>query len=147
MRRTLSWALKEKEPALKGPWLAEGCATPLASSVTVPDPTEAPVHEELHNPARARDTGALSARAPGPVARSCYFFLNDTPTPEPYPLPPPDPLPICRPRRHGHHNIVTRVVNLGESRRSQRRHRQRLAGRSEERRVGKEGRSRWSPDH
>src|SRR2546428_1673554 len=31
------------EPALKGPWLAEGWATPLASSVTVPDPTEAPV--------------------------------------------------------------------------------------------------------
>src|SRR5437899_8414510 len=29
--------------ALKGPWLAEGWATPLASSVTVPDPTEAPV--------------------------------------------------------------------------------------------------------
>src|SRR5207245_10980009 len=31
------------EPALKGPWLAEGWATPLASSVTVPDPTEVPV--------------------------------------------------------------------------------------------------------
>src|SRR5437870_4838911 len=30
-------------PSLKGPWLAEGWATPLASSVTVPDPTEAPV--------------------------------------------------------------------------------------------------------
>src|SRR2546430_13698721 len=29
--------------ALKGPWLAEGWATPLASSVTVPDPTEVPV--------------------------------------------------------------------------------------------------------
>src|SRR5437870_5089824 len=28
---------------LKGPWLAEGWATPLASSVTVPDPTEVPV--------------------------------------------------------------------------------------------------------
>src|SRR2546422_117429 len=27
----------------RSPWLAEGWATPLASSVTVPDPTEAPV--------------------------------------------------------------------------------------------------------
>src|SRR2546428_215749 len=35
--------MKGQEPALKGPWLAEGWATPLASSVTVPDPTEAPV--------------------------------------------------------------------------------------------------------
>src|SRR5207245_10805341 len=35
--------MKVLEPALKGPWLAEGWATPLASSVTVPDPTEVPV--------------------------------------------------------------------------------------------------------
>src|SRR5256885_10637643 len=35
--------MKEEEPALKRPWLAEGWATPLASSVTVPDATEVPV--------------------------------------------------------------------------------------------------------
>src|SRR5437879_10969029 len=35
--------MRELLPALKGPWLAEGWATPLASSVTVPDPTEVPV--------------------------------------------------------------------------------------------------------
>src|SRR2546422_454567 len=35
--------MKEEEPALQGPSLAEGWATPLASSVTEPDPTEAPV--------------------------------------------------------------------------------------------------------
>src|SRR5437016_2921020 len=35
--------MREHVPSLKGPWLAEGWATPLASSVTVPDPTEAPV--------------------------------------------------------------------------------------------------------
>src|SRR2546427_11792516 len=35
--------MKELAAVLKCPRLAEGWATPLASSVTVPDPTEAPV--------------------------------------------------------------------------------------------------------
>jgi len=35
--------LKEYEPAASGPSLLEGCATPDASSVTVPALTEAPV--------------------------------------------------------------------------------------------------------
>src|SRR2546422_10003887 len=35
--------MKEEEPATKGPCPARGWATPFTSSVTVPDPTEAPV--------------------------------------------------------------------------------------------------------
>src|SRR2546422_4021302 len=63
--------LFRSEPALKGPWLAEGWATPLASSVTVPDPTEAPVQvlEVVKNVNVTVPVGV--PKAPLTVALSC----------------------------------------------------------------------------
>src|SRR3989442_6438407 len=41
--RSTLFPTRRSSDLLKGPWLAEGWATPLASSVTVPDATEVPV--------------------------------------------------------------------------------------------------------
>src|SRR2546428_13878644 len=68
------------EPALKGPWLAEGWATPLASSVTVPDPTEAPV-QALEAVKNVNVTVPVGVPKPPPtVAFSCTVVPAGTVT-------------------------------------------------------------------
>src|SRR2546427_8475028 len=63
--------MKEEVPALKSPLLAVGFATPLASSVTVPDPTEVPVQvlEVVKNVNVTVPVGV--PKAPARVALSC----------------------------------------------------------------------------
>src|SRR3989449_9628264 len=101
-----------------------------------------------------------------------FFFLNDPPTTEISPLPLPAPLPICEGRpagrpaapgeRRRHVRSIAGVLDrdrgpvLERGARQRERHTTpslpRPGGRerddrSEERRVGKECRSRWSPYH
>src|SRR2546422_8919896 len=100
-----------------------------------------------------------------------FFFLNDTATPEIYPLSLHDALPISQPHRgelleralgRGRERDARRAVDLSCDRldlladgpllviqRLELRGAavQQLEHRSEERRVGKECRSRWSPYH
>ena len=72
--------MKEYEPAASGPSLLEGCATPLASSVTVPDPTEAPVQalEAVKNVNVTVPVGV--PKAPARVALSCTVVPAGTVT-------------------------------------------------------------------
>src|SRR2546421_257117 len=67
--------MKGQEPALNGPLLVEGWATPLASSVTVPDPTEVPVQvlEVVKNVNVTVPVGV--PKAPARVALSCFFLM------------------------------------------------------------------------
>src|SRR5437879_7481416 len=64
-------AMKVYGPQLNGPWLAEGWATPLASSVTVPDATEVPVQvlEVVKNVNVTVPVGV--PKAPARVALAC----------------------------------------------------------------------------
>src|SRR3989475_8485545 len=63
--------MKEWEHTIKDCWCSEGWATPLASSVTVPDPTEVPVQvlEVVKNVNVTVPVGV--PKAPARVALSC----------------------------------------------------------------------------
>src|SRR5256885_16698577 len=96
-----------------------------------------------------------------------YFFFNDTATTEIYTLSLHDALPIWQEIQHAHHGhghdeevperharaarLVGQPAAKGPRQRAQQRAQpgigQRVDRRSEERRVGKECRSRWSPYH
>src|SRR2546425_57116 len=95
--------MKEEEPALKGPWLAQGSATPLASSVTVPDATEVPV-QVLEVVKNVNVTVPVGAPQP-----PFFFFFNDTATTEIYALSLHDALPIFSVRAVG----VSAVTSSG----------------------------------
>src|SRR2546422_859312 len=63
--------MQQQELSRQRPWHTEGWATPLASSVTVPDPTEAPVQvlEAVKNVNVTVPVGV--PKAPLTVALSC----------------------------------------------------------------------------
>src|SRR5256885_693582 len=72
--------MQEDEPSVKCPSDLEGWATPLASSVTVPDPTEVPVQvlEVVKNVNVTVPVGV--PKAPARVALSCTVVPARTAT-------------------------------------------------------------------
>src|SRR2546427_549537 len=74
----------------------------------------------MGHPARIQRHGARPDRGPGAGARSGEAHERNPATLKPQVPTPRGLIMHRRPRRHGHHNIVTRVVNLGETRRSYR---------------------------
>src|SRR2546426_9995903 len=79
-----------------------------------------------------------------------FFFFNDTATTEIYTLSLHDALPISPGLRAGMQNLMlrdTRRLRVARTRQSSDSRKLHFLRRSEERRVGKECRSRWSPYH